>query len=74
MKAVLDIAGKKYVGEGDTVQAALLAIPFRGFARTKALLTVGEKTIILSAMQSQRLFAPNPKIKEANAKSISLRF
>lgn len=74
MKATFDFMGKKYVGEGTDVQSALAAIPYKGFARAKALLTVDKRTIILGAMQSQRLFAPNPKIREAAIKSLSLRF
>lgn len=74
MKAVFDFMGKKYVGEGPDVKSALAAIPYKGFARMKAILTVGDKTIVLSPMQSQRLFAPNPTIREATIKSISLRF
>lgn len=74
MRATLDFMGKKYVGEGDDVQSALANIPYKGFARAKALLTVDKKTIILSPMQSQRLFAPNPQIRAASVKSISLRF
>lgn len=72
--ATLDFMGKKYVGEGEDAQSAIANIPYKGFARAKSLLTVGEKTIILSPMQMQRLFAPNPTIREVNIKSISLRF
>lgn len=74
MRATLDIMGKKYVGEGDDAKSAIANIPYKGFARMKALLTVGKKTIILSPMQCQRIFAPNPTIKAFNVKSISLRF
>lgn len=74
MKATLDTMGKKYVGEGEDIKSAIKNIPFKGFPRVKALLTFGEKTIILSPMQSQRLFSPNPTIREVNIKNISLRF
>lgn len=74
MKAILDFAGKKYVGEGKDAQSAIAAIPYKGFARAKSLLTIDKRTIILSAMQTQRLFASNPTIRAVNIKSISLRF
>ena len=74
IKATLDFIGKKYVGEGEDKQSAIANIPYKGFARAKSLLTVGEKTIAMSAMQTQRLFALNPKIRACNVKSISLRF
>lgn len=74
MKATIDILGKKYTGEGKTPFDAISNIQFKGFARYRSLLTVDKKTIILSAMQTQRLFAPNPTIREVNVKSISLRF
>jgi hypothetical protein len=72
--ATFDFMGKKYVGEGQDKESAIANIPYKGFARAKALLTVGEKTIIMSPMQTQRLFAPNPTIRACNVKSISLRF
>ena len=74
MKAILDIAGKKYAGEGETPLLAIRNIPYKGFPRLKAVLSIGEKHLILSPMQTQRLFAPNPTIREVNTKSISLRF
>lgn len=74
MKAVIEIMGKKYEAEGATPREAIANIPFKGFARSMSKLTVGEKTIILAPMQTMRLFAPNPTIKEVNVKSISLRF
>lgn len=74
IKATLDFMGKKYVGEGADVQSAISNIPYKGFARSKALLTIGDKTLILSAMQTQRLFTYNPTIRAVNIKSISLRF
>lgn len=72
--ATFDFMGKKYVGKGEDKQSAIANIPYKGFARAKALLTIGEKTVILSAMQTQRLFAPNPTVRDCNIKSISLRF
>ena len=74
MKAILKLAGREYVGEGDDVRSAIKNIEFHGFAREKSVLTIGEKSIVLSVMQSQRIFAPNPTIREVNIKSISLRF
>ena len=74
MKAVISIMGKKYEGEGETPLEAIRNIPYKGFPRLKSILVVGNKEVILSAMQTQRLFAPNPMMREVNTKSISLRF
>lgn len=66
--------GKKYTGEGETVREALEKIDYKGFARLKAVLTVGKKTVVLHPIQTLRLFAPNPLQKEIGVKQIALKF
>lgn len=74
MIAIIEILGKKYEAEGSTPLEAISNLKFSGFARYKCLLTVGEKTIVLSAMQTQRIFAKNPTMRAVNVKNIALRF
>lgn len=78
MIATITILGKKYTGEGKTAQEAIGNLNYKGFAKTKALLTVSdgekEKTIVLYPAQTQRLFAPQPLTKEIAVKQTALRF
>ena len=74
MIATLELMGKKYTGEGDTALFAIESIPYKGFARTKALLTIGEKTVVMPPMLAVRLFSSNPNMRKLALKNISLRF
>lgn len=79
MKATIEILGKKYTGEGKTVSEALLNLPYKGFPKLKAMLTVikddkTEKTIVLMPLQTQRLFAPSPLMREIAIKNTAIRF
>ena len=76
--ATIDILGKKYSAEGETAKEAIAKLSYSGFAGIKSLLTVkganGERTIILGAMQTKRLFAPNKLAKELAVKQTAMRF
>ena len=79
--ATIDILGKKYSAEGETVREALEKLSYSGFAAVKGLLTVKdenhnipEKTIILYPVQTKRLFAPNKLDKEIAIKQTAMRF
>jgi hypothetical protein len=74
MKATLDIMGKKYVGEGDTARDAIAGIFYTGFARSKALLTIGDKTVVLTSLQTMRLFSRNHMMRDIAVKQISAKF
>ena len=74
MKAVIVIMGKKYEGEGETIAQAISNIPYAGFARFKALLTVGDKTKVLTPVQTMKLFSKSPLMKEIALKQTALRF
>jgi len=73
-KATIEIMGKKYTGSGDSVKDALMAIPYAGFAGFRAILTVGEKTIILHPVQTMRLFSKSPLTKEIAVKNTAMQF
>lgn len=73
-KAIIEIAGKKYTGEGKTVREALEALDYNGFAGFKSVLTVGEKSIVLHPRQTLRLFNKNPLAKEIAVKNTAMRF
>lgn len=74
MIATVEIQGKKYQGEGETTREALNNIRYKGFARLKSMVTVGEKTIVLYPLQTMRLFSPSPLTKEVAVKQTALRF
>ena len=73
-KATIEIMGKKYTGSGKSVREALTALPYKGFPRLKSTLTVGDKTVVLQANQTMRLFMPNPLAKEIGVKQIAAKF
>lgn len=73
-KVNIEIAGKKYTGEGETLQEALSSIDYGGFAGLISKLTVGDKTVVLRPQQTMRLFAKQPMMKEIAVKNTALRF
>ena len=78
MKATIQILGKKYSAESETVGSALASLPYTGFAKFKSVLTVfdskKEKTVVLYPMQTLRLFSKSPLMKEIAVKQIATRF
>lgn len=76
-EATLQIYGKTFKGEGESIFAALQSVN-PGIAKGKSVLTLkqGEKEMVrvLSGMQTAKLFHPNPKIKEIGVKQIAARF
>lgn len=74
MMATLDILGKKYSGEGKTPVEAIGAIDFVGNPRGKALLSIGEKNVVLSAWQVARIVSKHPLTKNIAIKQLALRF
>jgi len=74
MKATINILGKNYEAEGETARQALEGLEYKGFAKVKSVLTVGEKAIVLSHTQTQRLFSQSPMMKEIAVKQVALRF
>lgn len=74
MIATLVIHGKKYEGKGQTASEAIGNLRVSGFTKSKALLTVGEKTIVLYPVQTARLFSQNPSMREVALKTTANRF
>lgn len=74
MKAIIDIMGKKYEGEGDTPRDAIASIEYKGFARAKSLLTIGEKTVVLTHVQTMKIFSPNKMMRDIAIKQVALKF
>lgn len=79
MKATIVIFGKMFSANGETPVEALTNLKVTGLAKAKSLLTVSydnntEKTIVLNPYQTQRLFSPNPLMREIALKSTANRF
>lgn len=74
IQATILINGRKFTGEGESARAALESIPYKGFAKFKSVLVIGKKEVVLLPMQTQRLFSPNPTIREVALKQLVLRF
>lgn len=78
MKAIIEIQGKKYESEGETVRDALAGLQYKGFAGFKSLLTIQngekEKVLVLPPIQTKKLFSANPMMREVTIKHIAMRF
>ena len=73
-KATIKILNKEYSAEGETVQEALGKLEYKGFAKLKSFLTVGEKTVFLHPLRTQRLLSQHPLMKQIAVKQIAMLF
>ena len=74
MKASIKIFSNTYKSEGDTPLEALSNLKVTGFVKAKGILTVGERTIVLTPFQTQRLFSQNKLMRELALKATATRF